>query len=107
MKTQRKHIRHQVGLTLALAGLISALVLPGNAASQANQFASSNAGDLDPTFGNKGKMTTNFGSNSYASAVARQADGKLVVSGVVGSGNFGMARYNEDGTLDSTFGVCG
>ncbi len=71
------------------------------------------SGALDPTFGNGGKVTTDFGSNSdNALAIARQSDGKLVVAGVAGGdevsqGDFALARYNDDGSLDSTFGIGG
>ena len=76
-------------------------------------------GVLDPTFGNAGAVITNFGSGALAlptqdvaSAVAVQPDGKIVVVGVswdsVGPyGNLALARYNPDGSLDSTFGVGG
>jgi uncharacterized delta-60 repeat protein len=64
-------------------------------------------GRLDTTFGGDGKVTTDFYSQSSdtASAVAIQADGKIVVAGyvAVGGSNFAMARYNTDGTLDMTF----
>jgi uncharacterized delta-60 repeat protein len=63
-------------------------------------------GDLDPTFGNGGKRTDWTG---YASGVAIQPDGKIVV---VGDPNlccrsdidFRVARYNPDGSPDTTFG---
>ena len=67
-------------------------------------------GTLDSTFGDAGKVLTDFnGSIDSVSAVTLQPDGKLVVAG--GSGNccdfiindFALARYRPDGTLDSTF----
>ncbi len=61
-------------------------------------------GDLDPTFGTGGKVTTVFGHNT-AFDVAIQTDGKIVVVG--GSGDFALARYNPDGTLDTSFGSNG
>src|SRR5438105_14398848 len=71
-------------------------------------------GDLDPTFGNEGKVLTDFDhSTDIADAVAIQADGKLVVVGTTYRDNdfsnedFAVARYNPDGTLDKTFGVGG
>jgi hypothetical protein len=42
-----------------------------------------------------------------ASSVVRQADGKLVLAGtafVPSGSNFSLARVNEDGSLDSSFG---
>jgi uncharacterized delta-60 repeat protein len=63
------------------------------------------AGDLDPSFGGDGRVTTDFsdGSVDRAFDVAVQADGKSVVVGQFGNA-WGIARYNVDGSLDSTFG---
>jgi uncharacterized delta-60 repeat protein len=62
-------------------------------------------GDLDPTFSGDGLQTTDFGSGpSEATAVARQADGKIVAVGSGAGGlQFAVARYNTDGSLDSSF----
>ena len=64
-------------------------------------------GALDATFNGGGKTETSVGSKgSSAGAVAIQSDGKLVVAGEgVENGNriFVLARYNTDGTLDTTF----
>ena len=66
------------------------------------------AGDLDSSFSDDGKLTTNIGqSYDYASAVAIQVDGKIVVAGGTVFGRhyqFVLARYNADGTLDLSFG---
>jgi uncharacterized delta-60 repeat protein len=72
-------------------------------------------GTLDPAFNGTGKVTTDFAaqSNEWANAVAIQADGKIVASGlgfVQQSGtfaDFGLVRYNPDGSLDATFGAGG
>ncbi len=43
----------------------------------------------------------------FHSALASQSDGKIVAAGLINNGNdddFALARYNRDGTLDSTFG---
>src|SRR6266478_4724094 len=69
-----------------------------------------NAGALDPTFGIGGKVTTHFGGFDNGRELAIQPDGKIVVVGsvVVNSvSDFGLARYNSDGSLDSTFGTGG
>ena len=64
-------------------------------------------GALDARFGKHGKVTTNFpGRFSHAAGVAQQSDGKIVVAGGDG-GDFALARYNPDGTLDSGFGSGG
>jgi uncharacterized delta-60 repeat protein len=66
------------------------------------------AGDLDPTFGVNGKVTTKFpGGFANALAVIVQPDGKIVAAGSnagSGSADFALARYNPDGSLDPTFG---
>src|SRR5215204_4832105 len=64
-------------------------------------------GTLDPTFSGDGRQTTDFGGWDHANAVAIQDDGKIVVVGdgsqlFVGEG-FALARYNPDGSLDTTF----
>lgn len=66
-------------------------------------------GSLDLTFGDGGKVTTDLGDTYLegASAVALQADGKIVVGGSTYSFtseiDFALARYNVDGTLDTSF----
>ncbi len=70
-------------------------------------------GSLDTSFGAGGIVTTRFPEGSYASDVALQADGKIVVAGTVftdfvigesSNTDFALARYNPDGTPDTTFG---
>jgi uncharacterized delta-60 repeat protein len=59
----------------------------------------------DSTFGNNG-MQTGFNGDSYASSVAIQGDGKIVVAGTDwtnGDSYFALARYNTDGSSDNTF----
>ena len=71
------------------------------------------AGSLDPTFGTGGVVTTNFGgeNNTIANAAAIQGDGKILVAGSIpnsqGFGEAGVARYNTNGSLDSSFGTGG
>jgi uncharacterized delta-60 repeat protein len=63
-------------------------------------------GSLDTTFDEDGKVTTSFtGSNEYAYAVTIQADGKIVAAGShTGSTfDFALARYNANGSLDTSF----
>jgi uncharacterized delta-60 repeat protein len=70
-------------------------------------------GTLDTTFGNAGLVTTSFRNVSLdqARAVAIQPDGKIVATGFSftndSGSDFALARYNADGTLDSTFGSDG
>jgi uncharacterized delta-60 repeat protein len=70
------------------------------------------AGDLDLSFGSSGTVITNFTGTGlfergeYISSVALQSDGKIVTAGYA-LGQFALARYNEDGSLDSSFGTEG
>ena len=88
---------------------------PAGSASRAAQGTTQMAGDLDTTFGTGGKVTTDFGGPAGASAVALQSDGKIVVAGNAGAPgadpfrglDFALARYNADGSLDTTFGTNG
>ena len=69
-------------------------------------------GSLDTSFNGTGKLTTDFGGdgNAEGRSVAVQTDGKIVVAGYATAGNtekFALARYNGDGTLDTSFGDSG
>ncbi len=65
-------------------------------------------GSIDATFGSDGKVVTPIGSgNAVARTVAVQSDGKILVAGSSHNGanyDFALARYNSDGSLDTTFG---
>ena len=63
-------------------------------------------GDLDPSFSGDGKVMTTFGGWDTGDAVAIQGDGKIVVAGTnesSGDNDFALARYNTDGSLDTSF----
>jgi uncharacterized delta-60 repeat protein len=64
-------------------------------------------GSLDTAFDGDGKVTTDFaGSADVAWGMVIQGDGKIVVAGladVSGTGDFALARYNPDGSLDTAF----
>jgi len=65
-------------------------------------------GTLDASFGTGGRVITDFaGSDDGAEAVALQPDGKIVAAGFARSVDFGLARYNSNGTLDASFGTGG
>lgn len=81
-------------------------------------------GTLDSSFGTGGKVYTDFGGHDIAFSLVLQPDGKIVATGVVDlsiifvtpafrpnvelpHAQFGLARYNSDGSLDSTFGAGG
>jgi uncharacterized delta-60 repeat protein len=60
-------------------------------------------GSLDSGFDGDGKLTTAIGSGEdIAYSVAIQADGKILVVGS-SSGMFALARYNTNGSLDTSF----
>jgi uncharacterized delta-60 repeat protein len=78
--------------------------------------AAAQAGHLDPTFGQGGIVTTDFGLGfvddlAAAFAVAIQSDGKIVVCGstptAIGAPLATLARYNTNGSLDTSFGTSG
>jgi uncharacterized delta-60 repeat protein len=67
-------------------------------------------GSLDTTFDGDGKVTTVFSQSSdNAYAVVIQTDGRIVVAGNVSNGtsDFALARYNADGSLDTSFDADG
>jgi len=70
------------------------------------------AGALDSSFGAKGTVRLNPAASSsqpfrssWANAAVRQPDGRIVAAGVIGERQAGLARFNADGSLDSTFGT--
>ncbi|HSK72433.1 MAG TPA: hypothetical protein VK892_12090, partial [Pyrinomonadaceae bacterium] len=65
-------------------------------------FASAAPGDLDPTFGDGGKVITDMPGDNFAKQVEIQPDGKIValVNGY-------LIRYNSNGKLDNSFGTSG
>lgn len=72
-------------------------------------------GTLDTTFDTDGVATLDFssGSDDFGEDVAIGPDGKLVIAGLTGvtgsptTNGFAVARFNADGTPDSTFGSGG
>ena len=72
------------------------------------------AGDLDPTFGGDGIVLSDFPTPVPAGvrAVLVQPDGKYVAAGGAvpsgfGKGDFALARFHPDGTVDASFGAGG
>ena len=65
-------------------------------------------GNLDTTFGGSGVVTTAIGNYAGAVSLAIQPDGKAVAGGWSNGGpSFALARYNDDGSLDPSFGEGG
>jgi uncharacterized delta-60 repeat protein len=66
-------------------------------------------GTLDTSFSGDGKLITDFGVNIVvAGSVIVQSDRKILVAGQIFDGvstfSLALARYNVDGSLDTTFG---
>lgn len=83
-----------------LSASLFVLVLPSQALAQ--------AGGLDPGFSTDGKVRTDFdaGLDSAVGLAVQPVDGKVVAAGFTvrrSQGRFALARYNEDGTLDTSF----
>lgn len=94
------------------------IVLAGHSESTTENFVYDIAlarynpdGSLDQTFGSGGLVKTDFNEMESANVVAIQPDGKIVVAGSISrfdrTNDFLLVRYNEDGTLDSSFGQDG
>jgi uncharacterized delta-60 repeat protein len=90
---------------------ICVVLAAGFLAIPAGSALAASAGALDPTFGGSGFVTTPVGPGTgedFGNAMAIQSDGKIVAVGGADMGatgmDFAVARYNPDGTLDSTFG---
>ena len=60
-------------------------------------------GSLDKSFGTGGSAQIDFG-NDQAWSLQIDGNGKLIVVGGA-SGNFAIARFNSDGSLDGSFGA--
>lgn len=66
-------------------------------------------GSLDDSFGDGGITTSDLGRYEAPTALQLQPDGKIVVAGTLGFSDvdFLLARYNPDGSLDTSFGQGG
>jgi len=63
-------------------------------------------GGVDTTFGSNGIVVTSFGSSEYINDIAIQPDGKIVAVGYVyvsSAYDIAVARYNPNGSLDTSF----
>jgi uncharacterized delta-60 repeat protein len=68
-------------------------------------------GSVDAGFGTNGRVTTDFGGGiDFATSIALQSDGKVVVGGggpISNDFQFAIARYTAAGAPDATFGNAG
>jgi uncharacterized delta-60 repeat protein len=80
--------------------------LPGTALALARYEPN---GDLDPSFGFGGKVTTDFGGEGIAYSVTIDSQGRIVAAGGTTevNGEFALARYEPNGGLDPSFGAGG
>ncbi len=95
------------------------ILMAGATADTQDQFAVlriNTDGSIDSSFGNNGIVKTDFfpyDNLNEASDVTIQQDGKIIVVGYAyldnstGYNNAAMARYNTNGTLDSSYGQNG
>ena len=87
------------------AGVLAAIVVSATPARAAD-------GDLDPTFGTGGKVISSLGfPGQFGTAMALYPGNRIVVVGHTfdnqAHSDFGVVRYNPDGTPDATFGSGG
>jgi uncharacterized delta-60 repeat protein len=103
------------GLVSAPIGRASALaiqsdgkiVVGGNSAAGALLARYSPDGSLDPAFGDHGVTTTSIGIASGIGSLVLQKNGKIIAGGFAnlnGPYLITLARYNQDGSLDASFG---
>ncbi|WP_267893140.1 calcium-binding protein [Streptomyces scabiei] len=63
-------------------------------------------GSLDSGFGTAGVATTDFGTGAGVNDLVVQPDDRIVAGGTAG-GDFALARFHANGTLDTGFGTGG
>ncbi len=83
-----------------------AIVVAGQSSNNFALARFTSNGSLDTSFSGDGKLTTTVGTyTNHAKALAIQSDGKIIAAGfsTFTSSGFAMARYNTNGTLDTTF----
>ncbi|MCP4286890.1 MAG: hypothetical protein GY792_21000, partial [Gammaproteobacteria bacterium] len=81
----------------------------GDTSEFAQNFTATTATNEAPTFmpvTANGIVTTDFAASDTGYGMITQSDGKIVVVGKSGN-DVALARYNADGTLDTTFGSGG
>jgi uncharacterized delta-60 repeat protein len=96
-------VRHRHLLTVTVPLVVALVAVPGATADPVG---------LDAGFGSGGTVLTSLGkpidfADTRANAVAQQPDKKILAAGYardVRNNKFALARYNADGTVDSSFG---
>jgi uncharacterized delta-60 repeat protein len=100
--------------SIAIDGADGSILIAGGAKASANDQATfsllrlTSSGWPDSTFGSSGKAFARFSNGSaVADAMALQSTGKIVLAGRAarnGSNDMALARFNHNGSLDTTFG---
>src|SRR5436190_23848793 len=99
----RDRLQTELNMKRLLSVLLIVLVMTA--------YAHGDDGDLDPTFGTTTRVTTDFVYADTVNTVAIQADGKIIAAGGAfawpkgQSMDFALARYNGDGSLDTSCGT--
>jgi uncharacterized delta-60 repeat protein len=90
------------------------LVVAGSASTEMRQFFAlaryRGDGRLDTSFGNGGRVSTDFADTTARLQTLTVRDGKLIAAGTADIGtsfDFALARYHRNGTLDRRFGDAG
>ena len=94
-----------------MAGVERGIVLAGSSAGDFMLARYSANGALDTTFGTNGVVKTDIsGADDFAENLAIDAAGRIIVVGRATSPTIldvALARYNPDGTLDTSFATNG
>jgi uncharacterized delta-60 repeat protein len=97
---------------IVLAGLATTVYTPTSDDADFAAVRLNGDGSLDSGFGSGGRATAPFAALDFGYAAALQPDGRIVVAGRVSDdradeSDVGVARFNADGSLDTTFGIIG
>jgi len=92
------------GMTIQPDGKIVVVGLSSNTARSFLARYNINS-TLDATFGSNGVVLTSLTPDDQLFAVAIQADGKIIAAGDDNEGKGEVARYNTNGSLDTSFGA--
>jgi uncharacterized delta-60 repeat protein len=99
------------GNTYARAVVIQAdgkIVVGGDAEGNFALVRYTTTGQLDTSFGTGGKVITEIEPGSLIQGLALQSDGKIIAVGYTGGiSDFAVARYNTNGSPDTSFGTGG
>ncbi len=108
---------HMVTLNSIILQPDGKIVIAGSSSPQYDIFMAlarfESNGSVDIAFGKEGKVLTDFQTDeSAATSVLLQPDGKIIATGSTNdnvglNGAFALARYQTNGSLESSFGING